>query len=107
MPASVGGGTLVTERAPVGFPMDIAAERLEEFSPGLDPDLLTLVQATAELELQEADDPSPKKNGAKKAGSKSKQGRWVGHHQGVIGPEPAACGRHRPGARKVRVWSPT
>ena len=30
---------------------------LEEFAPGLDPDLLKLVQATAELELAEADDP--------------------------------------------------
>ena len=42
---------------PEGFPMDIAVERPEEFAPGLDPDLLKLVQATAELELAEADDP--------------------------------------------------
>jgi Mn-containing catalase len=56
-PASVGGGKLTTEQAPEGFPMDIAVERPEEFAPGLDPDLLKLVQATAELELQEADAP--------------------------------------------------
>jgi Mn-containing catalase len=56
-PASVGGGTLTTERAPEGFPMDIAVERPEEFGPGLDPELLKLVQATAELELEEADNP--------------------------------------------------
>ena len=42
---------------PEGFPMDIAVERPEEFAPGLDPDLLKLVRATAELELAEADDP--------------------------------------------------
>ena len=56
-PATIADGTLSTENIPVGFPMDIAVERPEEFSPGLDPDLLALVQATAELELQEADDP--------------------------------------------------
>jgi Mn-containing catalase len=37
--------------------MDIAVERPEEFGPGLDPELLALVQATAELELKDADDP--------------------------------------------------
>ncbi len=56
-PASAGGGTLSTEQMPEGFPMDIAVERPEEFAPGLDPDLLKLVQATAELELKEADEP--------------------------------------------------
>jgi Mn-containing catalase len=56
-PASVGGGTLTTEVAPEGFPMDVAVERPEEFAPGLDPDLLKLVQATAELELKDADSP--------------------------------------------------
>ena len=54
-PATVGGGTLTTEVAPQGFPMDIAVERPEEFGPGLDPELLKLVQATAEIELKEAD----------------------------------------------------
>jgi Mn-containing catalase len=51
------GGELTTEMAPEGFPMDIAVERPEEFAPGLDPELLALVQATAELELKDADDP--------------------------------------------------
>ena len=37
--------------------MDIAVERPEEFGPGLDPELLKLVQATAELELKDADEP--------------------------------------------------
>ncbi len=53
----MGGGTLTTEQMPEGFPMDIAVERPEEFAPGLDPALLELVQATAELELTEADQP--------------------------------------------------
>lgn len=56
-PADMDRGTLVTDIAPPGFPMDIAVERPEEFSPGLDPELLTLVQATAEMELKDADDP--------------------------------------------------
>ena len=33
-------------------------ERPEEYAPGLDPELLKLVQATAELELADADDPT-------------------------------------------------
>ena len=57
-PAAANGGTLSTEQMPEGFPMDIAVERPEEFAPGLDPDLLKLVQATAELELADADDPT-------------------------------------------------
>jgi Mn-containing catalase len=44
-----------TEQAPVGVPSVIAEERLEEFAPGLDPELLKLIQATAELELAEVD----------------------------------------------------
>jgi Mn-containing catalase len=56
-PATMDGGTLTTEQAPEGFPMDIAVERPEEFGPGLDPELLKLVQATAEIELEEADNP--------------------------------------------------
>jgi Mn-containing catalase len=59
-PASTDGGTLTTEAAPEGFPMDIAVERPEEFGPGLDPELMALVQATAELELKDADDPMAK-----------------------------------------------
>ena len=33
------------------FPMTIAPERREEFSPGLDNELLALIQATAEVEI--------------------------------------------------------
>jgi Mn-containing catalase len=58
-PASANGGTLTTEQMPegMGAPMTIPVERPEEFAPGLDPELLKLVQATAELELAEADRP--------------------------------------------------
>jgi Mn-containing catalase len=31
--------------------MTIAPERREEFAPGLDPELLALIQATAEVEI--------------------------------------------------------
>lgn len=42
------GTTLdASEQAPAGAPSFIADERLEEFAPGLDADLLALVQATA------------------------------------------------------------
>ena len=40
-----------SEQAPVGVPITIAEERFEEFSPGLDTDLLALIQATADLEM--------------------------------------------------------
>ncbi|MDQ0373353.1 manganese catalase family protein [Cellulomonas humilata] len=40
-----------TEQAPAGVPSTIADERFEEFSPGLDADLLALIQATADLEM--------------------------------------------------------
>ncbi|MCC2307822.1 manganese catalase family protein [Cellulomonas chengniuliangii] len=40
-----------SEQAPEGVPSTIAAERFEEFAPGLDPDLLALIQATADLEM--------------------------------------------------------
>jgi Mn-containing catalase len=56
-PAASNGATLKTEQAPEGFPMDIAVERPEEFAPGLDAALLELVQATAELELAQAEAP--------------------------------------------------
>lgn len=42
-----------TEQAPAGVPSGIADERFEEFSPGLDTDLLALIQATADLEMAE------------------------------------------------------
>ena len=48
-----GDGTLLVadEQMPDGVPMSISAERMEEFSPGLDQDLLALLQATAEMEM--------------------------------------------------------
>jgi len=51
------GTELRTDLMPQGFPMTIAAERKEEFSPGLDKELLALIQATAEVELRNADTP--------------------------------------------------
>lgn len=51
------GTELRTDVMPEGAPMTISPERREEFSPGLDPELLALIQATAEVELQEADNP--------------------------------------------------
>jgi Mn-containing catalase len=52
-----GDGTTLdaTEQAPAGFPSSIAPERVEEFAPGFDPELLKLVQATAEMELADVD----------------------------------------------------
>ena len=52
-PSSDGTTLDASEQAPTGTPSFIADERLEEFAPGLDADLLALVQATAELELSE------------------------------------------------------
>ena len=48
-----GDGTVLTagEQTPEGVPLTIATERMEEFSPGLDKDLLALLQATAEMEM--------------------------------------------------------
>lgn len=44
-----------TEQAPEGVPSVIAPERFEEFSPGTDPDLMALIEATAEMELADID----------------------------------------------------
>ena len=54
---SESGETLRTAQSPEGVPIRIADPRPEEFAPGLDPELLELVQATAEIELAEADEP--------------------------------------------------
>jgi len=51
------GTELTTAVMPDGFPVTIAPERREEFSPGLDKELLALIQATAEVELRKADSP--------------------------------------------------
>ena len=60
------GTELSTDVMPDGFPMTISPERREEFAPGLDPDLLALIQATAEVELKEADNPKEPTTGPKK-----------------------------------------
>jgi Mn-containing catalase len=51
------GTELSTDVMPDGFPITISPERKEEFAPGLDPELLALIQATAEQELKDADSP--------------------------------------------------
>jgi Mn-containing catalase len=50
-----GDGTMLdaTEQAPEGVPIEIAPERLEEFSPGADAELRALIAATAEMEMAE------------------------------------------------------
>jgi Mn-containing catalase len=52
-PSNDGTQLDATEQAPLGVPITIAEERFEEFSPGLDTDLLALIQATADLEMAE------------------------------------------------------
>ncbi|SOC88687.1 Mn-containing catalase [Curtobacterium sp. 314Chir4.1] len=56
-PSKDGTDLSATEQAPVGVPSFNAPERLEEFAPGLDADLLALIQQTAELELDQAEAP--------------------------------------------------
>ncbi len=48
-------GTMLdaSEQMPAGVPLTIAVERPEEFSPGLDPELIALIQASAEIEMAE------------------------------------------------------
>jgi Mn-containing catalase len=48
------GTELTTAFMPDGAPLVMSPERREEFSPGLDPELLALVQAVAEMEVREA-----------------------------------------------------
>ncbi len=52
-PSGDGSVLTATEQMPQGVPITIASERMEEFSPGLDEDLLALLQATAEMEMAE------------------------------------------------------
>ncbi|MFJ2979307.1 MULTISPECIES: manganese catalase family protein [unclassified Curtobacterium] len=56
-PSNDGTDLDASEQAPAGVPSFIAPERLEEFAPGLDADLLALIQQTAELELDQAETP--------------------------------------------------
>lgn len=52
-PSNDGTQLDASEQAPAGVPITIAEERFEEFSPGADPELLALIQATAEIEMAE------------------------------------------------------
>ncbi|WP_127127387.1 manganese catalase family protein [Georgenia sp. SYP-B2076] len=52
-PSKDGTELMAAEQAPEGVPATIAEERFEEFSPGLDPELLALIQATADMEMAE------------------------------------------------------
>ncbi|GAA2008280.1 manganese catalase family protein [Nakamurella flavida] len=52
-PSKDGTNLVADEQAPQGVPSTIAEERFEEFSPGLDADLLALIQASAEIEMAE------------------------------------------------------
>lgn len=54
-PSNDGTELVADQQAPEGVPQTIAPERFEEFAPGLDPELLALIQATADLELAEID----------------------------------------------------
>jgi Mn-containing catalase len=54
-PSKDGTDLDASEQAPEGAPLDIAPERLEEFAPGLDTDLMELIQKTAEMEMAEID----------------------------------------------------
>ncbi len=54
-PSKDGTDLSVTKQAPEGVPSTIAEERFEEYAPGLDPDLLELIQATAALELADVE----------------------------------------------------
>ena len=57
-PGDDGGAQMQTEQAPAGIPFPgIAVERPEEFGPGLDPALMELVQATADMEMAETTAP--------------------------------------------------
>ena len=50
-PSNDGTNLDASEQAPEGVPSVIAEERFEEYSPGLDKDLLALIQASADIEM--------------------------------------------------------
>ena len=54
-PSNDGTQLDASEQAPAGVPSTIAPERFEEFAPGLDPELLDLIQATADMEMADVD----------------------------------------------------
>lgn len=52
-PCNDGTELTADEQAPEGVPSTISGERFEEYSPGLDKDLLALIQASADIEMAE------------------------------------------------------
>ncbi|GAA1419038.1 manganese catalase family protein [Agrococcus citreus] len=54
-PSNDGTQLDASEQAPQGAPMDIGAERPEEFAPGADKELRALIEATAEMEMATID----------------------------------------------------
>ncbi|WP_026548975.1 manganese catalase family protein [Arthrobacter sp. Br18] len=54
-PSRDGSNLNLSEQAPEGVPSVIAPERYEEFAPGLDPELLELIQATSDMEMADID----------------------------------------------------
>lgn len=54
-PSNDGTELDASEQAPVGAPMTISPERLEEFSPGADDELRALIEATAAMEMADID----------------------------------------------------
>ncbi|MEF2978984.1 manganese catalase family protein [Subtercola sp. YIM 133946] len=73
-PSPSNDGTMLdaSEQAPEGVPSTISVERFEEFAPGLDPALLELIQATADMELADVENLfGPVDSGAAKAPAKA------------------------------------
>lgn len=54
-PSNDGTELDASQQAPQGAPLDIGAERPEEFSPGADKELRALIEATAEMEMATID----------------------------------------------------
>lgn len=54
-PSNDGTELVADEQAPEGAPLEIAPERLEEFSPGADAELRALIEATAAMEMADID----------------------------------------------------
>lgn len=54
-PSKDGTELTMTQQAPEGVPSSLFGDRYEEYAPGLDKDLLELIQKTAEMELADID----------------------------------------------------
>jgi Mn-containing catalase len=52
-PSNDGTQLDASEQAPTGVPSVISPERFEEYAPGADPELMQLIQATADMEMAE------------------------------------------------------